>query len=166
MSCDIGCLTVLFHNPAECSCSIIQPCKTQTGKPNPLVLRVWSVGQWSMPPLQKKGLILQAGTANFSNHPLYFLPICFYGLHLKTSSFFFSKLIFSPFIFPHLAQSLSRAMLLKGFLFFCNEGSWCCQQCLAASPALPFHSGPARTDRLISKRKETPPSFTADSSHY
>lgn len=35
-------------------------------------------------------------------------------------------------------------MLLKGFLLFCNEGSWCCQHHLAASPALLFYSGPAQ----------------------
>lgn len=35
-------------------------------------------------------------------------------------------------------------MLLKGFLLFCNEGSWCCQHRLAASPALLFYSGPAQ----------------------
>lgn len=58
--------------------------------------------------------------------------------------FFFFKLIFSPFISLHLAPSLSRVMLLKGFLLFCNEGSWCCQHRLAASPALLFYSGPAQ----------------------
>lgn len=114
----------------------------QTGKPNQFSLHVWSVGQWSILPKQKKGRILQAVAANFSNLPLYFLYLL-----LKTpifSSSFFFKLIFSPFISLHLAPSLSRVMLLKGFLLFCNEGSWCCQHRLAASPALLFYSGPAQ----------------------
>lgn len=124
----------------------------ETGKSNQFSLHVWSDGQRSILPPQKTA---DFATANFSNLPLYF----FLYLLLKTpiSSFFFPKLIFSPFISLHLAPSLSRVMLLKGFLLFCNEGSWCCQHRLAASPALLFYSGLAKKS-LISKSNETPPS--------
>lgn len=150
MSCDIGCLTVLFHTTAECGGSIIQPCRWKLGSQTsfPSVCDQMASDQ-SFHHRKQRTLQLP----NFSNLPLYF----FLYLLLKTpisSSSFFSKLIFSPFISLHLAPSLSRVMLLKGFLLFCNEGSWCCQHRLAASPALLFYSGLAKKS-LISKSNET-----------
>lgn len=172
MSCDIGCLTVLFRSTAECSCSIIQSCRCKLGSQTSFSACLWSIGQWSILPPQKTGWILQAVTANFSNLPLYFPLYLLLKTPIFSSSlffFFFSKLIFSPFISLYLAPSLSRVMVLKGFLLFCNEGSWCCQQCLAASPALLFYSGPAKnvwsprvqrfhpvSRRTFHSRQETP----------
>lgn len=57
-------------------------------------------------------------------------------------------------------------MFLKGFLLFCNEGSWCCQQCLAASPALLFYSGPVKNGWSPRAKTATEVSQQTADSHY
>lgn len=165
MSCDIGRLPVLFLRAAKCSCSVIQPCRCKLKKKKQAIyfFLVWSVGWWSILPTtanERRFCRLRLQTF-FSVSK----DVCLFLLFLFC---FFFQTYFSPFVSLPLAPSLSGAMLLEGFLLLCNEGSRRCQQCLAASPALLFYSGPvetvwspeAKTLHSVSHRR-----FTADSRH-
>lgn len=155
MSCDIGCLPLLLHSTAEWSCSVIQSCRCKPGSQTGFSFCVWSVGQWSILPPQK--------TAQGCDDKLFLLYML---LAIPT---FFQLLFFQThllyFYIPPPSSIPLWAMLLKGFLLFCNEGSWCCQQCLAASPAFPFYSGPVKnvwSPRAKSLHPVSRRSFTAD----
>lgn len=150
MSCDIGCLPVLFHS------SWIELLLFSSADANwaakqvfPFVLISWPV-------------INPSTTENKRNfvgcdYKLFQPLALFSSLSASKDAYlfqiFFFKHIFSPFISLHIAPSLSRVMLLKVFLLFYNEGSWCCQQCLAASAASLFYSGPAKN--VWSQRAKT-----------
>lgn len=140
----------------------------QTGKPNKLYFPCvisWPVISPST--TENRANFAGCDYKLFSFLLLYFLFYLLLKMPIFSRFFFFfGQTHFLSFYIPLPRSIPLGGDVAVGFLLFCNEGSWCCQQCLAASPALLFYSGPAKniwspgakTLHPVSHR-----SFTADS---
>lgn len=141
----------------------------QTGKPNKLYFPC--VISWPV--------VNPSTTENRTNFAgcddkLFQSPSLFPLLPASKEAYLFQVFVFVFFLQTHFLSfyiPLPRSIPLGrdvavGFLLFCNEGSWCCQQCLAASPALLFYSGPAKniwSPRAKTLHPASHRSFTAGS---
>lgn len=117
----------------------------QTGKPNKLYFPCvisWPVFNPSN----------AENRANFvgCDYKLFQSPSLFPLLPASKDAYLFQVFFFflqSPFLSFYIPLPRSIPLggdVAVGFLLFCNERSWCCQQCLAASPALLLYSSAAK----------------------